>query len=299
MRRTSIMISWTRAILSRHGPPDSLTRFVALAIGTHMNGDGTSCFPSIKTLAAETQLSHVTVGRRLTDLERGGWLERWQEQGHGQRWRLGHYEATFPADLDVSEFNAPWVDDYTTFKRGEGTKRRYSARSVRKSTGRSEADKPGVPASGKKATVKADTSALHGVTPLRHATDVVKAGQKAEKTQDEGKKRQSEAEKLQGGKVSNGVSTKLTDEIFREIDSLNIQLEGLPAGAGNPRAQQILNANGAKANQIVANPELHNDRAMEKAEKLVNVLPDISAALLANQSGLTEQAALAFLRQRR
>lgn len=47
------------------------------------NGDGV-CWPGIRTIAAELNLSRSTVQRALRDLERAGWLEkspRYRENG--------------------------------------------------------------------------------------------------------------------------------------------------------------------------------------------------------------------------
>lgn len=125
------MMAWTRALLSEHGPTTATAVHVALVLGTHMSGDGgTRCFPGVTLLAAESRLSHVTVSKRLDELAECGWLARWQEAS-GRGWRLWHYEAVFPPDLDVAEFDPPWLVD-PTWQRNEGAKRRYAPQPPRR-----------------------------------------------------------------------------------------------------------------------------------------------------------------------
>lgn len=121
------MISWTRALISDAGPSNDTAICVALVLGSHMDQDsGTSCFPSVTTIAAECRLSHVTVSRRLEDLCDLGWIARWEERtGRGRAWARCHYEATFPAGLDVAPFEPPWLTD-STWSQKQGAKRRYA-----------------------------------------------------------------------------------------------------------------------------------------------------------------------------
>lgn len=90
------LFTWRDAVMSEHGPAASTTRHVLLTLGTHMDAQGGSCFPSTRTLATETALSRKTVEKHLRLAEDGGWIERKPRSGSGQGWRRMEYSATVP-----------------------------------------------------------------------------------------------------------------------------------------------------------------------------------------------------------
>lgn len=118
------MLAWTKAVVSKHGPPKSTTRHILLTLATHMNGDGTSCYPSQERLATETCMCHVPIYRHLKIAENLGWIARWQQKEGGRKWALTYYEATFPSNVPAEEFDAPWLVD-PNWQKSEGPKRRY------------------------------------------------------------------------------------------------------------------------------------------------------------------------------
>ena len=75
--------SWRGRIIKSALPP--VAKHVALTLSMHMNEVGSSCFPSLDTLADETSLSRRSVQRAIGELERWGWLavSRPSKQGRG------------------------------------------------------------------------------------------------------------------------------------------------------------------------------------------------------------------------
>jgi hypothetical protein len=63
---------WLRALRDSELP--SSAKLVALMLSTHMAGDGSSCFPSVPTLAMETSLSERCVQKHVRLLCSTGWL---------------------------------------------------------------------------------------------------------------------------------------------------------------------------------------------------------------------------------
>jgi hypothetical protein len=55
---------------------DTKAKCVALALSTHMDTNGASCFPSLSTLERETSLSRTAVCKALNMIERAGLIER-------------------------------------------------------------------------------------------------------------------------------------------------------------------------------------------------------------------------------
>jgi len=75
-------------------------RFVALVLSTYMSERGDSAFPSLETLAADTNLSRSTVAAALAELVETGWLVR--ESGGG-RHRSTRYASRIPGAETVRQ----------------------------------------------------------------------------------------------------------------------------------------------------------------------------------------------------
>jgi len=95
---------WRELLLSEKGPNAPVTRFVLLALSTHMNELGGSCYPTIAQISEETGLSKRVVGEHLQNAKKDGWLDIYDHFGKGQAWRNHGYIATLPNEV-VTESN--------------------------------------------------------------------------------------------------------------------------------------------------------------------------------------------------
>lgn len=91
-RKTSRLLAWRKAIAA--SDLSSTQKLVALVLSLHMNGDGASCFPSQKTVAAEASLTERAVRDTIPKLVEAGWIRR--EQGRRVNGHPDHYYATTP-----------------------------------------------------------------------------------------------------------------------------------------------------------------------------------------------------------
>jgi hypothetical protein len=97
MGRMSPLFTWRSAIVTSDLPPQ--VRLVALALSLHMNERGGSCFPSQKTLAAETGLGDRQVRRHISTLRKSQWLMiSYKERPSGRR---AFYTATVPIEAEL------------------------------------------------------------------------------------------------------------------------------------------------------------------------------------------------------
>jgi hypothetical protein len=73
------------------------TRHLLLSLGRRMEADGSSCYPSTRTIAERTGLSERTVCTHLAIAEAAGWLKR-SARGRvaGQAWRGHEYRPAIP-----------------------------------------------------------------------------------------------------------------------------------------------------------------------------------------------------------
>lgn len=94
-----VRFGWQRAVISAVGPPKSATRHLLLTLALHMNADGSSCYPSLNLLAAETQLDRATVKRHLAIAENAGWIRRQRKQRSDGTWGATVYEPMFPEGI--------------------------------------------------------------------------------------------------------------------------------------------------------------------------------------------------------
>jgi DNA-binding transcriptional MocR family regulator len=84
-----LVARWRRAVLA-----SDLTRgqkIVAMALAEHMNGEGGSCYPSVKTLASETGLSVRGVRKAIAELSRRKWISR--KRGGSRPGHTSRYQA--------------------------------------------------------------------------------------------------------------------------------------------------------------------------------------------------------------
>ncbi len=103
---------WINAVKGEYGPKSSTTRYVLLMLSTHMNIDGSNCFPSIALLSAETKLSKRVVGLHLSKAEALGWIKRQSVKSSGQAWRRYNYQPCIPKGGYLE--SAPSTDNVVT-----------------------------------------------------------------------------------------------------------------------------------------------------------------------------------------
>lgn len=101
-----IKFRWINAVKGEYGPASSTTRLVLIMLSTHMNIDGSSCFPSTALLASETKLTERSVCTHLEKAEKEGWIKR-HIKGGGQNWKRYQYTPSIPdkALNDVQHVN--------------------------------------------------------------------------------------------------------------------------------------------------------------------------------------------------
>ena len=76
------------------------TRHLLLSLGRRMEADGSSCYPSTRTIAQRTGLSERTVCTHLAIAEAAGWLKRSARgRGAGRAWRGHEYRPGVPRDV--------------------------------------------------------------------------------------------------------------------------------------------------------------------------------------------------------
>ena len=95
---TNFLFSWREAIISTHGP-GAITRHVLLTLSLHMDGNGDSCFPSVRTLAAETALSRRTICTHLKKAEKNGWIKKMIQGLSGKGWKRHGYLPEIPGKV--------------------------------------------------------------------------------------------------------------------------------------------------------------------------------------------------------
>lgn len=108
-RGYSALIDYRNAIASTTSSDSATMRHILLTLSLHMDRNLSSCWPSIKTLAARTGLNEKTVRNQLKQAEKQGWIKRGIMGANGKGWRLYCYVGTFPnrAEFDT----APSVDN--------------------------------------------------------------------------------------------------------------------------------------------------------------------------------------------
>lgn len=86
----NVALAWMRAV--RESDLKKTTKLVLLTLGTRMDPDGSSCFPSTRTLADDTGLSRRTVEKHLREAASQDWIDR-RERGRDKntRWRSYQY----------------------------------------------------------------------------------------------------------------------------------------------------------------------------------------------------------------
>jgi hypothetical protein len=91
---------YERALLSDTGPASSTARLVLLVIASHVRRRGSAeCWPSIRTLEAETRLSGRCVIDTINEATAAGWIAKREDQVHEMRRRGSVYTLRLPATL--------------------------------------------------------------------------------------------------------------------------------------------------------------------------------------------------------
>jgi hypothetical protein len=89
---------WLKAMASEHGPKSSTERLVLFAMNVYMDANGV-CFPTTRTLAANTSLSQRSVITHIDNAIEHGWIIITEEKTDGQGWRRRKYQALIPVNV--------------------------------------------------------------------------------------------------------------------------------------------------------------------------------------------------------
>lgn len=87
---------WRHAFTSDAGPKSSVTRLLLWTLSSHMDKDGGSCFPSVRTIAKKACISPVTVVKHIQIAVELGWIVKAPAGSGGQGWRRNQYCAAIP-----------------------------------------------------------------------------------------------------------------------------------------------------------------------------------------------------------
>jgi hypothetical protein len=139
------VIEWRALILASELAPSA--KLTALALSTHMDRSGGSCFPSLTTIARETGLARRTVCYALDGLQRAGLLERVRSgRGKPTRYRATSAHAALPLVQQVhltSALSAPEdVHEGVQKISGRAHARRNSERGARAGSARPSKKSP-------------------------------------------------------------------------------------------------------------------------------------------------------------
>ena len=94
MKGKPLLFRWRNAFMGPDGPPAS-TRLVLHTLAAHMEKDGTKCFPGLRRIESETNLSRRAVIDHIRAAELGGWI-RVTEMTGGPGGRYHLYTPTLP-----------------------------------------------------------------------------------------------------------------------------------------------------------------------------------------------------------
>lgn len=117
--KRSFVQRWRQGIADKQVRISPITRLVLHTIGTHMNADGGSCYPSIKRIARESGLAPSTVAEHLRIAGKDGWvrkIKRWRDDGGVSS---NKYYARFP-DWLAPLLQAPGNSDKSGVREAEG-----------------------------------------------------------------------------------------------------------------------------------------------------------------------------------
>lgn len=98
---------WLRAMFAAEMPPPR--KLVLFGMAMYMDRDGSSCYPSMRTLAARTGLGERTVRNHLHAAARDGWIDIHRRRGRGERsgWISYEYVPTIPAPVPAPDAATP------------------------------------------------------------------------------------------------------------------------------------------------------------------------------------------------
>jgi hypothetical protein len=95
----NFLFTWRNKLLSENGPESSTTRYVMLALSTHMDLDGGSCYPSVRRLAIETAISRRAIMEHIGIAVENGWIERKSRILKDKGWKRNAYQAVIPKHI--------------------------------------------------------------------------------------------------------------------------------------------------------------------------------------------------------
>ena len=87
---------WSEAVMSESGPRSSTVRLVLLVLFTHMNGDGSNCFPGVRMIATKSGLHRTTVMKAIQEAEADGWIAIDKRRGGKQGGDYHYYHPLIP-----------------------------------------------------------------------------------------------------------------------------------------------------------------------------------------------------------
>lgn len=87
---------WSEAIMSESGPTSSTVRLVLLVLFTHMNGDGSNCYPGVRMIATKTGLHRTTVMEAIRQAREDGWIAVEKRRGGKRGGDYHYYRPLFP-----------------------------------------------------------------------------------------------------------------------------------------------------------------------------------------------------------
>lgn len=94
-KKTPFVILWRNLVFSKNDL-SATTKLVLATLSLHMNGNGGSCFPSIKHLSDRCSLSEKAICEHLKNAEEDGWILRSNMIATGKGWRRKSYQAVIP-----------------------------------------------------------------------------------------------------------------------------------------------------------------------------------------------------------
>jgi hypothetical protein len=93
------LFEFRKAICSELGPDSATKRLILLVLSIYMDKDGSSCFPSIKTISRDARLSERAISANLSLLSDEGWIIKIDRWVSGRGWRHLQYKASVPQKI--------------------------------------------------------------------------------------------------------------------------------------------------------------------------------------------------------
>lgn len=102
--------TWRDAVRQSGVPP--LTKLVCYSIANYLADVGAGCFPSVKTLMADTGLSNKSIAAHLAHAQEAGLLIIERRTGRDGRRQLTHYLPRFPSNATLAKRPAAMRDPH-------------------------------------------------------------------------------------------------------------------------------------------------------------------------------------------